>query len=119
MEEVIGTTETLAVRCRGSDARATEDGRDGVGVLVMVGGVERMKARMEEMMATMEMLVAAMVVLIGVLRWLVKLEAPVTMRITVRCRGLLFTQTPPMNIETPSAVTSFQSQKPPLVSQCH
>lgn len=93
MEEVIGTTE-MTVRYGGSDARATEDGRDGTGVLVLVGMAERMKARMEEMMATMQILVAAIVVLIGVVLWPVKLEATVTMRITVRGEMLRVTLVP-------------------------
>lgn len=42
------------------------------------------KVRMEEMMGIMEILVAEMVVVIGMLLWLVKLEATVTMRITAR-----------------------------------
>lgn len=93
MEEVIGMTE-MAVRYGGSDARATEDGRDGIGVLVLVGVVERMKARTEEMMATMQILVAAMVVLIEMVLWPVKLEATVTMRITVRGEMLRVTLAP-------------------------
>lgn len=98
MEEVIGTTE-MAVRYGDSVARATEDGRDGIGVLVLVGVVERMKARMEEMMVTMQTLVAAMVVLIGMVLWLVKLDATVTMRITVRGEMLRVTLDPDLSNE--------------------
>lgn len=42
------------------------------------------KVRMEEMMGIMEILVAETVVVIGMLLWLVKLEAIVTMRIIAR-----------------------------------
>ena len=42
------------------------------------------KVRMEEMMGIMEILVAETVVVVGMLLWLVKLEATVTMRIIAR-----------------------------------
>lgn len=53
--------------------------------MVIAEVVDRMKkVRMEKMMGIMEILVAEMVVVIGMLLWLAKLEATVTMRIIAR-----------------------------------
>lgn len=53
--------------------------------MVIMEVVDRMKkVRMEKKMGIMELLVAEMVVVIGMLLWLVKLEAIVTMQIIAR-----------------------------------
>ena len=51
---------------------------------VMVEVVDRLEVTMEDMMEMMEMLAAAKVVVMGVLLWLVKLEATITLRLMAR-----------------------------------
>lgn len=60
--------------------------------MVMMELVGRMKkVRAKEMMGTMEIVMAVMVVVTGILPWLVKPEATVTMKITARVELLRVT----------------------------
>lgn len=81
--------------------------------------VHRMKkVRAKKMMGTMEVVVAVMVVVIGILLWLVETGGYNENNSQSRVAESNLTQASPMNIDTPSAMILFQSQKPPLISQC-
>lgn len=74
----------------------------------MVEVVDRLEVTMEDMMGMMEMLAAAMVVVMGVLLWLVKLEATITLRLTARELLGVALDSEPSPPNTPPAMTFSQ-----------